>query len=192
VKASKPIQRRLLRALESLDRGNTDEACGAIMELMDDVVDGKQVGKLFATRPMSGWRAEPRPKGTAAKKAAGEQPKPRTRIEDPGLIIRYRLSHPCCEAGGEDCLYGDRWPDSGLPKPEVHHIIPKSKGGEGGDDVEHNLVSLCLAHHTGRVGWHILKPDRWFERFHLRLSPEAIAKIHQAGVLKKWPKDEPK
>lgn len=191
MKASKAVQRYLVRILDQIDRDALDEARAGIAALCDDVVGGKPVGKLFHPRPVP--HVEPKPVGTAMKQPAGQQPEKRKRVEDPVAIEAYREAHPVCEVHDpQECLYAAKWPDefpngelAGRPKPDVHHIIKRSKGGDGPGDVEHNFLSLCRAHHTGRYGWHVLRPEPlvWYKRYHRRLPIESNAKILRSGVL---------
>lgn len=99
-------------------------------------------------------------------------PKPRKRIVDKVAIEAYRQTHPHCEV--QD--HRECWYYAGV---EIHHLIKRSKGGQGGDDVPENLIALCTAHHTGRVGIHAESPPyrRWFSRWGAWLLPEARAKF---------------
>ena len=87
------------------------------------------------------------------------------RIVDSATLKRYHHEHPQCEVCQEPAM------------PTPHHLRPVSLGG---DDVERNLISLCVNHHTGREGIHPLGPFRWCERCLHRLSKAAQSKVKAA------------
>ncbi len=65
--------------------------------------------------------------------------KPRRRIKDPGLMKRLHYR-------GGSCVLAD---DTCEPSVSLHHVYPR---GQGGDDVEANLVWLCGSGTTGHHG----------------------------------------
>ena len=158
--------RRLVQIVHDLDHGDIAVARAALCVL------------ARITVPIPQGALPPARAHTYAPKETVPRPKPPKRVEDLAAIAQYRREHPLCEVAGPDCLYDQRDAD-GCSLPHVHHLIKRSAGGAC-LDVATNLLALCQAHHTGRVGWHPLGPKVWFKRFHQRLTPEATAKILKA------------
>ncbi len=62
-------------------------------------------------------------------------PKPSRRVKDPGVFKRMYARGGTCALANDTCTY----------RLELHHLLPRSQGG---DDVEANLYWLCSRHHT--------------------------------------------
>lgn len=98
---------------------------------------------------------------------ARQQPKPDPRREDEDALARFRRM--VCAVRDVDC-----WVISEDHPSDAHHLIRRSAGG---DDADGNLLPLCRGHHTGRLGWHTLRPWPWFKRFAARLSEQDRLKV---------------
>jgi hypothetical protein len=93
------------------------------------------------------------------------QPKPKKRHVDRDLLAEFRAQNPVC------CLRA-----CGEPA-DPHHLIRRS---EHGSDSHENLIALCIDHHVGPEGWHILDPVVWHARFASHLPKVARLKIELA------------
>lgn len=185
-KLAMSVRRVIERAIRDIECGDTVGAVAALSELIAKP-ERAEGGDDFRVKvvPIVRTPLPELPPVAVRDDEVRAVPKSRQRIEDPVAIEAYRAAHPVCEAAGDDCWYALTYPD-GRPKVEVHHIVKKSKGGAGGDDVPQNFLALCTAHHTGRVGWHPLTPPVWFSRFNDRLAVVAFAKVSYFIREKAW------